>query len=473
MTAIRCAACDALLAPHLGGEPCPVCGSTDRRLVADEWGDEWESYLRAALREGSNDRVVLLTWDEATAGLEGHVRRQADDSGGVVLVGVQPDGELEDRAGIDPHDWLERMDKLAQDEQIKVQLFGLRHLDHASIAYVVVDPGGKAERFTSADIPSGLDPVTAIRTTRSRPPELAKDSAERRDSYRAAIAQFEELLAAASHAGPASRPLLLYYALTQGGNAILAARAPDPTYKPHHGLRWSRRGPVLERRISFQSTGAFPAVATCLGSRVPTRSVSLGEIWRALPEFNDHGLPTRAPIPIQAWLWTEGRYPDWIKLRETRVGIVLDVSVEHYEELEKLLENYPTSPGWEPAALGGGVQYAYTPRGMGVVAYWRADGWTEGDHQRRFASVAPPYRNLGSWLIPDVGETQQPMRPLLGWWVVLYGLSMLSRYEPGTWTRALNIDHSAIAGVLEALMEEALRAIPDLVLEELASRTSA
>jgi hypothetical protein len=53
------------------------------------------------------------------------------------------------------------------------------------------------------------------------------------------------------------------------------------------------------------------------------------------------------------------------------------------------------------------------------------------------------------------------------WWSLLYGLSMLARYEPDTWTQALDIDQSPLAMPLEALLEVALTSVPHHVLKAL------
>jgi YaaC-like Protein len=52
----------------------------------------------------------------------------------------------------------------------------------------------------------------------------------------ASLEQFEELLDAARSVGPATRPLPLYYALSQAGRAIAAARRVHPWRLRFHGL---------------------------------------------------------------------------------------------------------------------------------------------------------------------------------------------------------------------------------------------
>jgi hypothetical protein len=86
----------------------------------------------------------------------------------------------------------------------------------------------------------------------------------------------------------------------------------------------------------------------------------------------------------------------------------------------------------------------------------------------RLAEVAPEYRYNGQhWLRPAVGAQGDYLKPLVAWWALLFGLSIVARYEPGTWVETLAIDSSDLAADLESLLEEALLAIPQLVLEAL------
>lgn len=100
--------------------------------------------------------------------------------------------------------------------------------------------------------------------------------------------------------------------------------------------------------------------------------------------------------------------------------------------------------------------------------YWRATGVSAQDRERRFTAIARPYRDLGNWLLPEVGGSGEPIAPFLAWWMLLYALSMLTRYEPGTWTAALDVDRTEVAAALEVTVDEALTAIPDIIFEVLA-----
>jgi hypothetical protein len=54
------------------------------------------------------------------------------------------------------------------------------------------------------------------------------------------------------------------------------------------------------------------------------------------------------------------------------------------------------------------------------------------------------------------------------WWLLLYSFSILARYEPRRWVKLLDRDSSkGIAVLVRYALEEALTAVPQLVLEAL------
>jgi hypothetical protein len=80
-----------------------------------------------------------------------------------------------------------------------------------------------------------LDPLFGIRASRAEPPGLAQEE-QRRAVYGPALSQFEELMGAADAASAQTRPLALFYALSQGGRAIAAARLQGDWRLKGHGL---------------------------------------------------------------------------------------------------------------------------------------------------------------------------------------------------------------------------------------------
>lgn len=73
------------------------------------------------------------------------------------------------------------------------------------------------------------------------------------------------------------------------------------------------------------------------------------------------------------------------------------------------------------------------------------------------------------WLLPEVGDGRDRLPPVLLWWVLLHGLSLLARYEPAAWRSALDLDKSPIADPLIDLLDSALQIVPDLLYEAAAS----
>ena len=84
-----------------------------------------------------------------------------------------------------------------------------------------------------------------IRRLRATPPFVAARDVDPRRTrvFQAALTQAEELWEAASAVGAASRPLPLFYCLSQAGRAICAAWKTESPWEPTgHGLS-SRRQP--------------------------------------------------------------------------------------------------------------------------------------------------------------------------------------------------------------------------------------
>ena len=128
--------------------------------------------------------------------------------------------------------------------------------------------------------------MTRLRPTRASPPGLAATDSDRKETYGAALQQFDELLLAASTVSPVSRPLPLYYAVLQAGKAIAAALAPgdlDWSKTGHgHGLgedrdaeapRW--QASILAFRVVPKGSGIFGAVASALDCGKLTGSVEM------------------------------------------------------------------------------------------------------------------------------------------------------------------------------------------------------
>ncbi|MEV6548758.1 hypothetical protein AB0M57_08590 [Streptomyces sp. NPDC051597] len=69
-----------------------------------------------------------------------------------------------------------------------------------------------------------------------------------------------------------------------------------------------------------------------------------------------------------------------------------------------------------------------------------------------------------SYAFPALGSMTGPVHPLLAWWAVLFGLSILARYEPASWAEIIDIDSSSAANAVEYLLDQAIVVVPHMAL---------
>jgi hypothetical protein len=81
--------------------------------------------------------------------------------------------------------------------------------------------------------------------------------------------------------------------------------------------------------------------------------------------------------------------------------------------------------------------------------------------------VAPEYRGTGIRFLMPTLPTGDLLTPLMLWWVLLLGLSSVARYDPELWIYALDVNTSKQAVPIEAALDVALVALPELILEAL------
>lgn len=98
---------------------------------------------------------------------------------------------------------------------------------------------------------------------------------------------------AAAAVGAFARPLPLFYAVSQAGRAIAAARSVTQWPVAGHGLAEDRTtadwqtGDILRFQVKpMTKGGVFGAVADVLGVRGLTGTVEVGALWSALPGMN-------------------------------------------------------------------------------------------------------------------------------------------------------------------------------------------
>jgi hypothetical protein len=324
-------------------------------------------------------------------------------------------------------------------------------------------------------------PAVRLRATRANPPGLVSGDDERRALYSAALQQSEDLFAAAASVGPLARPLPLFYAVSQAGRALVASRKEEKWQVRGHGLTqekrepaWSYEGGVLHFGVEPKPGGGlFGATAAALGVRGLTGACDIGALWAALPEAGFPGIETWARA-LRVWppIYDREKYAH---LRSYHSGYVIlpsGFSAER-EAIDKLLMRYPDADGAHVVVSQTIIPTEETPFGFGVLVKWPEPPNEPGEQpskeflDSRVHVRVPEVRPREHWLVPSVGNGDDGLPLLLLWWALLFGLSLLARYEPVAWQAALNPDASELAVPLEELLDNALEIVPDLFVDAL------
>jgi hypothetical protein len=323
------------------------------------------------------------------------------------------------------------------------------------------------------------DAWRTVRRRRANPPALAAANNNRKQVFQSALAQAEELWDAAVVVGPGSRPLPLFYCLSQAGRAVCAAWVnADPWEPSGHGLRSeSADGPdpvarVLEYEASVtrKPGGSFSMVAEATASASFSGKASIAQLWTSLP-----GLPTPRDIfgdrprclVVEAVRASGDRSSPLDSVPATHCRLRVGGAVV---SLEQLPDNYPTTEGIEQAGTRRNVLGLEEP----IYRFVQSDGSLRPIHE---VGLRPFYSDLLStdYLIrPRVGtEPIGPPSEFLSLWALLFCLSGLARYHPDTWVGVLDPDRSIAAVTLEHGLEIALQRAPALIAEALSGPMTA
>jgi hypothetical protein len=296
-----------------------------------------------------------------------------------------------------------------------------------------------------------------VRALRANPPPIAANDDRRRKVFSAALEQFEQLLRAAEISGPASAPLPLFYALSQAGRAIAAARMNDPQAPERwdyvgHGLGGAAKysAPIGAVPVTPHkgNAGAFQVVseATRSPAVVARRPLEMGELWASLPSTRvGEGLGADLPRPLQLHPGTGSSYAS----RHAAIEAPVTPGTDPVEDLQK---RYPAS-----RALRLVVQElpGRTDRVKAGV-FWPLGG-------RPLGEITETYWSESAFYLRPAIAGEAPPSILMTWWAVLFGLSHLARYAPAVWTASIAPDTSTLTVPIEHGLRLAKRCLPRLV----------
>lgn len=314
------------------------------------------------------------------------------------------------------------------------------------------------------------DATYGIRATRADPPGFAGEG-ERRSVYATALSQFEELMASAAGASPQTRPLSLFYALSQAGRAITAARLEGDWQLVGHGLKANNLDASDPLKVSVgpkprkDKIDSFAGVAGATESESLRGSVTIGELWASLP-----GLVDLLPEAERGDAKPLGVTPDDDRMHPLHDSGRVKATVAPFAasspgDAEEMLFRYrhgrtaklETVQGLRPLVN-------WTKHGEGVKVWWPNQGESFTGEWQTLEEVAPLDCYTGEyWLRPELSDNSSPSE-LITWWALLYALSMLARYEPAAWFRALAYDTSPLAAPLGELLRVGVEVVPEMVL---------
>ncbi|MGC4903102.1 YaaC family protein [Micromonospora echinospora] len=308
-----------------------------------------------------------------------------------------------------------------------------------------------------------------LRQLRSELPQTARGSLKRRNTFNASLEQAEQYFRASPFVGYETRPVLLFYGLSQLGRALAAAAARAPGDSDWelsgHGIRVpgisqaASSAQIAPMLVRDQGKGSFTQLAHLLRSPTIPTGVPLADIWNAIPEARDFPLgepPHYHPLQVGEHIDPRpSRMGDWGAPQAVFVsGIPLNRTPNVTDFAQRYPELWPDGKGWPADAIG--------PAGEVVIE--RLSGHWSG---RRSPLIGTNY--LGQRLaFPVVPGSQWPLHAILLWWATLFSLSMLARYEPAAWTKIIDVDRSREAVPIEHLLNSAHNSIPGLALEAIA-----
>lgn len=348
--------------------------------------------------------------------------------------------------------------------------------------------GERIERsWAEVGAPTPLTVWRHIRGLRYEPPGRAR-SGERKEVFGSALEQAEQLFTAAETVGYASRPILLFYGLSQAGRAIAAASTSvdDDHFKlSGHGIRARDLDSEELYKITVidnasgraKDKGSFVQLASLLRSGTLPAGAPLGQIWTLIPDLREAPLYTNYTeyLPILS-------YENQTVSKEGVAGIISGLPYRFaetatVENIDAFLTHYPTLAGSRASPLV--VEVVTRNARAGSVSVYRE--WSRpadrlelfpitgrensmNDWQIIEDRLSQPYRGDSErFIFPAVGGADRPLHPLLAWWALLFTLSMLARYEPSSWTRHLARDESPNAVPIEAALDRGLHTCPELI----------
>lgn len=252
--------------------------------------------------------------------------------------------------------------------------------------------------------------------------------------------QAEQQFKAATTIGPESRPLNLFYGLSQAGRAIAVAASLSRATLARldgHGITCRDLQNFRKHRVPDLSTlvvrsrdsqdASFPVLSKILESQDLSSAINLGQLWEVLvePQLHEPLIALQNPVLLaraDELLGPEGSGTKFLYLD----GIPASEDFNDPVSFANFAASYPS--------LAGSTFDRVT--GHSSVRDGRSDtqsiqvSWTVSSGGSSGATDSIGIYRQSLFVLPAPPGGDRPMHPLMIWWAVLFGLSMLARYEP-------------------------------------------
>jgi hypothetical protein len=315
-----------------------------------------------------------------------------------------------------------------------------------------------------------------LRSLRHAPPGHAGGRGPRRATFQAALEQCEQFIKAAGSADYATRALQLFYAMSQGTRAVVAAspRVGQDWRVQGHGLSAITDRPTLpEVTVYANGNGLFQALATVLGFSplIDRERVTLAELWPLIPESIE--APLSPEETLSAIMFWPGEWPQHDNLYTAELGWIRNAVPRRYgQDIAAIAAHFAQYPALQGLSWTVAQNVAWNTNGFATSL----DVHFELVGGERPAALAPGSR-LGArycgqvsaelFITPAIGGMAGPLHPILAWSAVLLALSSLARYEPASWAKMIDVNASPHATAVEHLLDDAIVRIPKMLLSML------
>lgn len=306
----------------------------------------------------------------------------------------------------------------------------------------------------------------------------------RKQVYTASLTQAVELWESANSVSALASPILRFYALMQAAQAIAASSSlPNNSWRARegHGLHFeapsvAANTPLPLDQVLISESGsnmAAQTLALALKSPLLSHATPLMSLIASLEHQRVVSKVENGHLrPLRVFVTTSQTSIDPNLLIEgvlNQAWLTSNQGVEVPEgEIRTILAGYPSLRGL-PAGLTGRVEEDITNRGKHYLRLswehnpfgrsWEGldilfDQWTSDQWNRR---------NLPALSFPALGGNDQAQHPLVTWYLIFYGFSMLARYRGPQWRRLLDKDEGIVGTFLERLVNVDSSAALDLV----------